>query len=42
MAGSARVWLVVGAAIGLFCAFGILGWIALNQICRPLTRMPQE
>jgi len=42
VAGRTRLWLVVSAASGLACAFGILGWIALYQICRPLTRMTRE
>jgi methyl-accepting chemotaxis protein len=42
VAGRTRLWLVVSAAFGLACAFGILGWIALYQICRPLTRMTRE
>jgi methyl-accepting chemotaxis protein len=37
-----RGWLVIGAAIGLGCAFAILGWIALYQIARPLSRMTGE
>ncbi|MDB5358748.1 MAG: methyl-accepting chemotaxis protein [Rhodospirillales bacterium] len=37
-----RAWLVVGAAAGLVCAFGILGWIALYQISKPLARMTRE
>ena len=32
MAEHTRAWLVIGAAAGLICAFGILGWIALYQI----------
>ncbi len=42
MAEQTRAWLVVGAAAGLICAFGILGWIALYQISKPLARMTQE
>src|ERR1700738_2105588 len=37
-----RIWLVVGATSGLVCAFGILGWIALCQIARPLASMTRE
>ena len=36
MAAQTRAWLVIGAAAGLICAFGVLGWIALFQISRPL------
>jgi methyl-accepting chemotaxis protein len=39
MAQKTRRWLVVGATAGLVCAFGILGWIALYQISRPLASM---
>ena len=42
MADRTRAWLVVGAAAGLVCAFGILGWIALYQISKPLARMTHE
>jgi methyl-accepting chemotaxis protein len=42
MAERTRAWLVVGAAAGLICAFGVLGWIALYQISKPLARMTQE
>jgi methyl-accepting chemotaxis protein len=42
MAQQARRWLVVGAIGGLVCAFGILGWIALYQISRPLADMTRE
>jgi methyl-accepting chemotaxis protein len=42
MAQQARTWLVVGATSGLICAFGILGWIALYQISRPLASMTDE
>jgi methyl-accepting chemotaxis protein len=42
MAEGTRAWLVVGAAAGLVCAFGILGWIALHQISKPLARMTRE
>jgi methyl-accepting chemotaxis protein len=42
MAESARFRLVLGAAVGLLLAFGILGWIALKQISRPLSRMTGE
>jgi methyl-accepting chemotaxis protein len=42
MAAQTRAWLVVGAAAGLVCAFGILGWIALFQISRPLASMTGE
>jgi methyl-accepting chemotaxis protein len=42
MAQQARRWLVVGATSGLVCAFGILGWIALYQISRPLAAMTHE
>src|SRR6202048_2072536 len=37
-----RIGLVVGATSGLVCAFGILGWIALCQIARPLASMTRE
>ena len=33
---------MIGAAAGLVCAFGILGWIALYQISRPLAFMTGE
>jgi methyl-accepting chemotaxis protein len=42
MAEQTRAWLVIGAAAGLICAFGILGWIALYQISRPLAYMTGE
>ncbi|MDB5575963.1 MAG: methyl-accepting chemotaxis protein, partial [Bradyrhizobium sp.] len=42
MAAHTRAWLVVGAAAGLICAFGVLGWIALYQISRPLALMTGE
>jgi methyl-accepting chemotaxis protein len=42
MANQARTWLVIGATSGLICAFGILGWIALYQISRPLAAMTDE
>jgi methyl-accepting chemotaxis protein len=42
MAQQTRRWLVVGAIAGLVCAFGILGWIALYQISRPLAHMTRE
>ncbi|MEA2917184.1 MAG: hypothetical protein QOJ15_9265 [Bradyrhizobium sp.] len=42
MAAQTRAWLVIGAAAGLICAFGILGWIALYQISRPLAFMTRE
>jgi len=42
MAEHTRAWLVIGATGGLICAFGILGWIALYQISRPLAHMTGE
>ena len=42
MAKHTRAWLVIGAAAGLICAFGVLGWIALYQISRPLAFMTRE
>lgn len=42
MAQRTRWWLMVGATSGLICAFGILGWIALYQISRPLAAMTRE
>jgi methyl-accepting chemotaxis protein len=42
MAQQTRRWLIVGAIGGLICAFGILGWIALYQISRPLAHMTDE
>jgi methyl-accepting chemotaxis protein len=42
MAAQTRAWLVIGAAGGLICAFGVLGWIALYQISRPLAFMTGE
>jgi methyl-accepting chemotaxis protein len=42
MAQQARTWLVIGATSGLVCAFGILAWIALYQISRPLAAMTDE
>ena len=42
MAAHTRAWLVIGAAAGLICAFGVLGWIALYQISRPLASMTGE
>jgi methyl-accepting chemotaxis protein len=42
MAARTRAWLVVGAVAGLVCAFGVLGWIALFQISRPLASMTGE
>jgi methyl-accepting chemotaxis protein len=42
MAAQARELLMIGAAVGLVCAFGVLGWIALYQIARPLARMTGE
>jgi methyl-accepting chemotaxis protein len=37
-----RTWLMFGAIVGLASAFGILGWIALYQIARPLAQMTRE
>jgi methyl-accepting chemotaxis protein len=37
-----RAWLVIGAIAGLVCAFGLLAWIALFQISRPLSSMTRE
>jgi methyl-accepting chemotaxis protein len=42
MAVRTREWLVAGAVGGLVCAFGILGWIALFQISKPLASMTRE
>jgi methyl-accepting chemotaxis protein len=42
LAAQTRAWLITGAAGGLICAFGILGWIALYQISRPLAHMTGE
>ncbi len=42
MATQTREWLVAGAVGGLVCAFGILGWIALFQISKPLAAMTRE
>ena len=42
VATQTRGWLVVGAVGGLVCAFGILGWIALFQISKPLAAMTRE
>ena len=42
MAAQTRAWLMIGAAAGLICAFGVLGWIALYQISRPLAAMTGE
>jgi methyl-accepting chemotaxis protein len=42
MAQQTRRWLVIGAIGGLVCAFGVLGWIALYQISRPLADMTRE
>jgi methyl-accepting chemotaxis protein len=42
MAEQTRAWLVIGAAAGLICAFGVLGWISLYQISRPLAYMTRE
>jgi len=42
MARQARTWLVIGATAGLICGFGVLGWIALYQISRPLASMTGE
>jgi len=42
MATRTREWLVAGAVGGLVFAFGILGWIALFQISRPLASMTRE
>jgi methyl-accepting chemotaxis protein len=42
LADHTRAWLVVGAIAGLFFAFSILGWIALHQISKPLSRMTGE
>ncbi len=41
-AAQARELLMIGAAVGLICAFGVLGWIALYQIARPLAHMTGE
>jgi methyl-accepting chemotaxis protein len=41
-AAQTRGWLMIGATSGLVCAFGILGWIALYQIARPLAQMTGE
>jgi len=41
-AAQAREWLVIGATVGLICAFGVLGWIALHLISRPLAHMTRE
>ncbi len=42
MATQTREWLVAGAIGGLICAFGILGWITLFQISKPLAAMTGE
>ena len=42
MASQTREWLVAGATGGLVCAFGILGWITLFQISKPLASMTDE
>ena len=42
MAGQTRLWLVAGAAGGLLLAFGVMGWIALYQISKPLAKMTGE
>jgi methyl-accepting chemotaxis protein len=42
MAFRTRACLVLGALGGLVCAFGVLGWIALYQISRPLAFMTRE
>jgi methyl-accepting chemotaxis protein len=42
MAAHTRAWLVVGAIAGLVFAFSILGWIALHQISKPLSRITGE
>ena len=41
-AGATRDWLVGGAALGLLCAFGVLGWIVLHEVSRPVTEMTDE
>jgi len=41
-AAQTRRWLIIGATAGLVCAFGILGWIALFQIAKPLAHMTRE
>jgi methyl-accepting chemotaxis protein len=42
MARQTRTWLVVGATSGLVGGFGLLGWIALFQISRPLAQVTKE
>src|SRR5579859_8036251 len=42
LADHTRAWLIVGAIAGLIFAFSILGWIALHQISKPLSRMTGE
>ncbi|MDR3515805.1 MAG: methyl-accepting chemotaxis protein [Azospirillaceae bacterium] len=42
LARKTRLGLEIGAGLGLACAFGILGWIALQQISRPLARLTRE
>lgn len=41
-ADQTRLLLVISANVGLFVAFGILGWIAFGQIAQPLWRMTLE
>jgi methyl-accepting chemotaxis protein len=42
VARQTRTWLVVGATSGLVGGFGLLGWIALFQISRPLAHVTTE
>jgi methyl-accepting chemotaxis protein len=42
VARQTRTWLVVGATSGLVGGFGLLGWIALFQISRPLAHVTKE
>lgn len=42
MAKRTRWLLIAGACIGLICSFGILGWIALYQVSKPLENITSE